>query len=67
MTQLVPSLRKVKSMLDEDASTLLIDSAMRIVFRTFDTICNQKSTIEQLTSLEAMESFDGAESEAQKL
>jgi hypothetical protein len=36
--KLVPSLRKVKSMVDEDASSLLIDSAMRVIFRYFDKV-----------------------------
>jgi len=35
---LVPILRKVKSMVDEDASSLLIDSAMRVIFRYFDKV-----------------------------
>ena len=34
----VQTLRKVKSMLDEDESSLVIDSAMCAIFRTFDTI-----------------------------
>ncbi len=38
VVKLVPSLRKVKSMVDEDASSLLIDSAMRVIFRYFDKV-----------------------------
>ena len=41
----VPSLRRVKSVLDEDSSSLLVDSAMRVVFRTFDTICRQNQQL----------------------
>jgi hypothetical protein len=33
VTKLVPNLRKVKSIVDEDVSSLLIDSAMRVIFR----------------------------------
>lgn len=38
--KLVPNLRKVKSIVDEDVSSLLIDSAMRVIFRYFDTVQN---------------------------
>jgi len=37
LMQAVPKLVKVRSQLDENSSSLLIDSALRQIFRYFDT------------------------------
>jgi hypothetical protein len=38
MIKMVPNLKKVKSMVDEDAASLLIDSAIRVIFRYFNEV-----------------------------
>ena len=35
---LVPSLQRVKSIVDQDVSSVLLDSAVRVVFRSFHDI-----------------------------
>jgi hypothetical protein len=38
VAQQVPSLFKMKSVVDEGASSLLIDSALRVIFRRLDLV-----------------------------
>lgn len=38
VAKLVPNLKKVRSLVDENASSLLIDSAVRVIFRFFDGV-----------------------------
>jgi len=45
----VPKLIKIRSSLDEKSSSLLIDSALRVIFRQFDTFMKQKQKLEQLS------------------
>ena len=44
----MPNLRKVKSLVNEDSSCILIESALKVIFRTFDMICNDYSKIEKI-------------------
>lgn len=57
VTQMVPNLRKVKSLVDEDASSLLIDSAMRVIFRSFDTLSKYKSVLDAFNDPETLDRF----------
>lgn len=41
------ALKRKKSMLDEDVSSLLVDSAIRAIFKCFDSIATQKRTLDQ--------------------
>lgn len=45
VAQLVPNLRRVRSLVDEDSSSLLVDSALRVIFRSFDTFSRQQATL----------------------
>jgi hypothetical protein len=51
--QAVPLLVKKKSNLDENSSSLLIDGALRAIFRYFDKFISQKQKLERLEDAEA--------------
>ena len=52
--QAVPKLVKVRSQLDENSSSLLIDSALRAIFRYFDSFCAEKQKLKQLVITEKL-------------
>lgn len=54
VAQLVPNLRRVRSLVDEDASSLLVDSALRVIFRSFDTVANQKALIDTFKNVKIL-------------
>jgi hypothetical protein len=47
--------------LDADSSCILVDQAMRIVFRTFDSVCKQNKTIRKLKDTDKLKQFDELE------
>lgn len=55
---MVPNLKKIRSLVDENASSLLIDSAMRSIFRCFDTISTELAYINTVTDLNSLEKFN---------
>ena len=54
LMQAVPKLVKVRSQLDENSSSLLIDSALRAIFRYFDSFCAEKQKLKQLVITEKL-------------
>lgn len=52
LMQAVPKLVKVRSQLDENSSSLLIDSALRAIFRYFDSFCAEKQKLKHLVITE---------------
>lgn len=49
LLQAVPKLVKVRSYLDENSSSLLIDSALRAIFKVFGTFIANKQKLDQLS------------------
>lgn len=58
VAKLVPSLKKVRSLVDENASSLLIDSAVRVIFRFFDSVITQNASINGIKDLSIIKNFN---------
>jgi hypothetical protein len=58
---MVPSLKRVKSLLDEDSSALLLDSAMRQIFRSLDNLVTIFYRIALVTNQKSLESLKAKE------
>ncbi len=54
-------------MVDEDASSLLIDSAMRVIFRYFDKVQQQKAELDSFIDKKVLQRFRDASVDKQSI